>query len=267
VSELPPQHVSSAPATPWWRLRAAWLYDALLEGALRDHDGKDEPSYPVTSEALGVLSLPGGEVVAADPYVMDDTRPFTQRLAADEATVVAARALMGEGHERVAALVLRVGSGATVVDWTHATQPGEELASLESDHFFGYGVDAGTGSFGGVAAMAVAERVTRADAGMLEDPISAALFADGIGTRSAVLVAPEPGAAPIAVCSSGWGDGVYPTWLGLDAEGRVVVAVTDFLLTRDPHAAPEEDVPAGRAPGPATPLRPRRSLLDRLLRR
>lgn len=70
--------------------------------------------------------------------------------------------------------------------------------------------------------------------------MSTALFSDGIGTRSAVVVVPEEGAAPVAACSSGWGDGAYPTWLGLDAAGNVTVAVTDFLLTGDPYATPLE---------------------------
>ena len=116
-----------------------------------------------------------------------------------------------------------------------ATVPGQDAGSLEGEGFFGYGVDAGTGSFGSPEGMKVASAVLAADAGMLEDPISRALFADGTGTRSAVLVAPQEGAPPIAVCSSGWGDGAYPTWLGVDADGSVMVAVTDFLLTGDPH--------------------------------
>ncbi len=29
---------------------------------------------------------------------------------------------------------------------------------------------------------------------------------------------------------TGWGDGLYPTWFGLDRAGDVIVAMTDFLL-------------------------------------
>lgn len=48
---------------------------------------------------------------------------------------------------------------------------------------------------------------------MLEDPISHALFS-GRQAAGAALVAPEADAPPVAVFSSRWGDGLYPTWLG-----------------------------------------------------
>ena len=82
---------------------------------------------------------------------------------------------------------------------------------------------------------------------MLEDPISRALVDDKIGTDSAAIVAPEAGAVPVALFSSGWGDGSYPTWLGLSGRGDIVAAVTDFLLTADPCEA------QGTRPGPPQP--------------
>jgi hypothetical protein len=240
-------------------LRAEWIYAAITSGQLRDHDTKDDAQYVVQLEAIGRLELPGGQVVAADPYVMEaEPQPFEQTLAADAADVVVARAIVGEGHERVAALVLRAGPGP-ISEWHMATIAGQDVTTLEQERFFGYGVDAGTGSFGSPEAMKVAGRVLSADAGMLDDLVSKALFSDGIGTRSAVVVAPEAGATPVAVCSSGWGDGSYPTWLGVDTSGSVVVAVTDFLLTGDPHAAPLPPERTNQAPPKMRP----KSLLRR----
>lgn len=259
VTALPAQNVPADPSAPWWKLRAGWIYASIEAGHLRDHDAKDDAQYAVQVESIGSLALPGGQFVAADPYVMEaEPEPFAQRLGADTAEVLAARAVIGEGHERIAALILRVGSDA-IVDWSMATFDGQDVATLEGEGFFGYGVDAGTGSFGSPEAMRVAGRVLHADAGMLADPISKALFSDEIGTRSAVLVSPEAGATPVAVCSSGWGDGVYPTWLGVDRAGRVVVAVTDFLLTVDPHAAPPPQHPVV-----SPPAAPPKSLFRRL---
>lgn len=258
--ELPPLTFHHSADGPWWKMRATWVYDALLQGRMGSNDASGDEARLVTLESVGTLSLPGGEFVAADPYVMDlDPHPFDQRLGAEQAEVIAGRLIVGEGHERVAALVLRA-SASPVCDWAMATVDGQDIAHLDADGFYGFGVDAGTGSFGNPGSMRVAARVLHDDGGMLEDPVSEALFADGIGTRSAVLVEPEPGAEPVAACSTGWGDGVYPTWLGLDAAGVVVVAVTDFLLEVDPHAAPAEPVDE------AAPSRSK-SLLKRLLRR
>lgn len=238
VNELPPQVRPTDTSAPWWKLRAGWIYESITSGELRNHDAKDDVRYCVCLETIGELALPDGRLVAADPYIMEsEPEPFMQRIQADRAQVIAARALVGPDHERVAALLLRIGSQA-IEDWDMAVTGGQDPTTLEEEGFFGYGVDAGTGLFGSPEAAKVAGRVLMADAGMLEDPISEALLADGVGTRSAVVVAPEEGATPIAACSSGWGDGFYPTWLGLDGDGQVVVVVTDFLLTGDPYAAP-----------------------------
>lgn len=194
-------------------------------------------------ESIGRLSLPGGRLVAGDPYVTEDEREqFVQRLGAQEVEVIAARAVIAEDHERVAALVLRVGS-RPILEWAMATVPGQDVSTIEGEEVFGYGVDAGTGAFGSVEAMQTAERVLDADDGMLEDPVSTALLSDGGNTRSAVVIAPEAGAVPVAVCSSGWGDGVYPTWLGLDESGDVMVVVTDFTLTGGPSSTPPTQEP------------------------
>lgn len=265
MSDLPIQTLDVEAADPWWRLRASWLYAAVLAGEMPDHDSASEGPYALFRDDVGKLSLPDGRLVAADPYVMArDALPFERRLPAGEVSVVAVRAVVGEDHERVAALILVAGA-QPVTQWEMATVGGQDVASLEGEGFFGYGVDAGTGSFGSPEAMQVASRVLDADEGMLEDPISAALFADGVGTRSAVVVAPEPSATPIAACSSGWGDGSYPTWLGINADGDVVVAVTDFLVAGDPYAtasAPPQEVDATPPPA-ATSDRPR-SLLRRI---
>ncbi|MGG5259103.1 DUF4241 domain-containing protein [Phycicoccus avicenniae] len=252
MTDLPPaQSLPDPDGALWWRKRARWMYAAVLDGELADHQGPTVARHRLERERVGRISLPGGLLVAADPYVMDaEPAPFVQALGAEEADVVAVRALVGEDHERVAALVLVAGPGP-VVDWRMATLPGQDPSTLGDEEFLGYGVDAGTGSFGSPDAMRVAGRVLAEDEGMLEDPLSQRLFEDGIGTRSAAVAAPEPGAEPVAICSSGWGDGVYPTWLGSDASGIVVVAVTDFLLTGDPYASSPEDQP--QDPPPTAP--------------
>jgi hypothetical protein len=251
VTDLPAHHAQSEPSDPWWKLRAGWLYAAITSGELSDHDARTDVRYPVLRESIGILAVPGGRLVAADPYVMEsDPEPFVQLLAADTGEVLAARAVIGEGHERVAALILKIGS-EPVSDWVMATVRDQDVTALDDEGFFGYPVDAGTGSFGGPEAMKVVGHVLQADGGMLDDPVSKALFSDGIGTRSAVLVAPTAGATPVAVCCSGWGDGSYPTWLGVSDSGSVMVAVTDFLLTGDPYAAPLPPEQPAVAPAPS----------------
>ncbi|MFV0426179.1 MAG: DUF4241 domain-containing protein, partial [Beutenbergiaceae bacterium] len=98
-----------------------------------------------------------------------------------------------------------------------------------------YPVDAGTGCFAPAEVMAIVAEVMMADAGALEDPISQMLYSgSGSSTEQACIAAPREGALPIAVFSSGWGDGAYATWLGHADDDSVVLALTDFQVALDP---------------------------------
>jgi len=241
----------------------------VISGTLVDHDAAEHTAYAVSVQQVGSLELPAGLFVAGDPYLIgSDPSPFAQTLPTAQPDVLAIRAEIGPGHNRIAALVLMC-SNAPIASWSMATAAEEDLDSLEDEGYFGYPVDAGTGSFGNPEAMGTAHRVLAADAGMLNDPISTALMADGIGTESAACVAPEDGAEAIAVCSSGWGDGSYPTWLGLSSDSTVVLAVTDFLLTGDPFAKPlAPTAPAPQtASAPPVPMEGRRPFLKRIFGR
>ncbi len=110
-------------------------------------------------------------------------------------------------------------------------------------------MDTGIGCFASPSALATAAGVLEHDGGMLRDPLSRAMKES---ENKAVVASPAPGAAPIAMFQTGWGDGSYPTWFGLDDAGRITVVVTDFLLAGHPdeHAEPaggEGDKPAGRS--------------------
>ena len=94
-------------------------------------------------------------------------------------------------------------------------------------NIFGYGVDSGSGAFtspeavGILAGQGAYERYRAAafEAMFLEDGL--------IMDSTAVNVDPVTG-ANVVTFSSGFGDGVYATYAGLDAAGTPVVFLTDF---------------------------------------
>ena len=250
MSILPVCQVVLAGGEPWWVFRANWLYASLTSGTLDDAQAEAQKRLPLSLDVIGELDLSDGSLVVADPYVLEEEpQPVSQRLRPGSHLVAVGRATVGPGHDRIAAAVLVSGSDP-IENWEMACWPGQDVGSLPDEKYFGYPVDAGTGCFASPEAAVVAGRVLAADAGMLEDPISRALLDDKVGTDSAAIVAPEEGALPVAVFSSGWGDGSYPTWLGLSGRRDVVGAVPDVLHTAEPYATPE--VPAAAA-APPTP--------------
>lgn len=89
----------------------------------------------------------------------------------------------------------------------------------------------GTGGLFSPAARLAGGELFDQDIGMFQDPLTTALDA---GPTMAALAAPRAGAVPVAACRSGWGDGMYPTWLGHAADGSVVLVMSDFFVLTDP---------------------------------
>lgn len=188
----------------------------------------------------GELWLPTGRVVACDPFLhlgSGDVEPFTAEVAPGRYRVDAAVATITRPgdepadtpHTRVAAarLVIREGPAA---GWGLALKPGQDLAELAEDEFFGYGVDAGTGCFYDAAA----DRefpACEGDEGPLWDAFEQSSWSPGPHR----ITAPETGHTLVAF-SSGWGDGAYPTWVGRDADGEITAFVTDFFVVPDDAA-------------------------------
>jgi hypothetical protein len=176
---------------------------------------------------MGLLEVPTGEIVAADPLVTPDRPPFVRKVAPGRYPVVLYRA-----QGRVALAMLRLGPGVPV-RWELATISGQDAATLKDDEIFGYPVDAGTGCFMDKTAYPLMlEREKREiAAGAANFNYYDVLARDYPGERDGefVLHVPLPESPlNVAVFSSGWGDGFYASFWGLDASGEPLVLMTDF---------------------------------------
>jgi hypothetical protein len=213
-----------APAATWRTARPLALAQSFEEGVLRE--GADD--FPLTTTDLGELPLPTGRLAACDPYITgpEDKPVLDLALEPGSYRVSAVTATVGPGHERLAALILEVGT-EPVLDWRMASWVGRSETDLGDDEYYGGPVDAGTWAYFDASVLEPLDAMMRDDDGMLEDPVSEAIESETPG-RALVEFAPGHWAA---VCSSGWGDGYYPVWIGLGADGTPVRLVTDFLLT------------------------------------
>ena len=182
---------------------------------------------PVTVSVAdaGLLVLPGDRLVASDAFLIGAV-PFTFEVPAGRHAVSVLRTDFADGDHRIAAAMVRFRAGDPA-RWELALVAGQDPATLGPDEIFGYGVDSGTGAFtspeAATALAAEADYTSYSDALLaampgktLSDPLTASVVVDD--TTSANVVA----------FASGFGDGSYPSYAGLDAAGRVVVVVTDF---------------------------------------
>ncbi|MFC3503912.1 DUF4241 domain-containing protein [Micromonospora krabiensis] len=209
--------------------------DRLLTPGARFAD--EHRGYVIEAHAVDDIVLPTGQVVGCDPLVCPESDPFTvtvppgrHRARAWVAVVLADGA---EVDRRVAALELVVVDDEPTVRWEPALVGDQDPARLGADDYFGYGVDAGTGTLADVAALRVLEDW---DYERVEEVfIPATIPAEPVpGLITAVL--DETTGANVVTVSSGWGDGCYGTWIGRAADGRVTSFVTDFMVVPDDPA-------------------------------
>jgi uncharacterized protein DUF4241 len=185
-------------------------------------DGKRDDAT-IEVKRVASLYLPTGKIVACDPLVNPDTEPFTREVPVGTYPVDASVARF-ENQTRVAALRIVFAPG-TPVRWELALLPNQDPQALEPGETFGYGVDAGLGCF-----MDASTRALILERG------------DTVGDNYYEVLAPELDgdftdhhpiegrAENCAIAYSGWGDGIYASYWGFDADGNVLWLVTDFAL-------------------------------------
>lgn len=171
---------------------------------------------------IGELELPTGEIIACDPLTSDVETPALRRGVKPGRYPVS----LFEAQGRVSLSVLRFSPGRPV-RWELAVVPGEDVAAL-ADDVYGYPVDAGFGSFMDKTAMElVAAERENLQYGDYYGEVLAAKFAPN--QDRFLMHHPMAGKSlNIAMFSSGWGDGSYPSLWGLDAAGEPLVLMTDF---------------------------------------
>lgn len=189
----------------------------------------DGIAYRIEPYELGPVVLPTGKVVGCDPIVAHTT-PFTDAVEPGQYELRAwVAVLLRDGSEwqrRIAALQLVV-ADEPAASWTMALLPDQDVASLGDEGFFGYAVDAGTGTLADQVAVEVLSGwdYEQLDAVFIpaqipDDPIEAVITA----------VVEQRTAANVYVVGSGWGDGVYATYVGRTEDGRITSFVTDFRV-------------------------------------
>ena len=206
------------------------------EMAIEEVYGRFARLGPVTSggsaaqlsvSRAGDLVLQTGRVVAADVFFLFDGLPFTRWLPAGNHPVFVLHATAAS-DDRIAAAMIRVAPGDPV-RWEPALTPGQDASRLPPDQFFGYGVDSGIGCFASAEAVEYLSRAGARAGDAYSARVEAAMFPSKNEFHLVADVPVGDGAAlNVVAFQSGWGDGAYPSYFGLDAAGKPLVLLTTF---------------------------------------
>lgn len=190
----------------------------------------EDGSVTFHNHNIGNLVTTSGQIVACDPVVFPETSPFTTKIPPGHYPVILSVANIAD-DQRVAYAKIQVSEKETV-RWEMALVPSQEASSLEEDEIFGYGVDSGTGCFMDQEAAKIL--IQRLDEEEFSDFLMEEMHKTYRHTWdfANVILDPKTGLNLISF-KSGWGDGMYASYFGYDAEGKVTNLVTDFELFED----------------------------------
>lgn len=226
-------------AAGWYLLRPSWSISVASTNL--DVVGLHEAELAargIVRVVMGQVDLPTGRIVAADPLTQPDRPALAVTVPPGRYDV---SLYLAEGRVALAALQL---SPAPVETWRLALLPGQSMAGLAHDSYFGFPVDTGLGAYMDASALALIEereRRVRSEIGPGMNYYNDVLHAELRDAGDLHLMhrpIPEREQA-IAIFGSGWGDGVYPSIWGLDGAGAPSVLVTDFHVL-DNGRVPEE---------------------------
>jgi hypothetical protein len=238
----PTRQEQPAPPGPAWssELPDEWPTGAQTPGptvtafgpparfALEPDSSGDAPEVVVETRPAGLLLMPTGRLIAADPgWPSPGLEPFTVALPPGRHPVTLAVArFVDKPDHRVAACRVSVRE-TPVTSWEPALVPGEDPSILGADESFMIGVDAGMLCFFDAAmlpGLVELSEVWDEPRGLWDE------LADVIGREDSVELEDPKTKTNLIAFRSGWGDGAYPVWIGRCADGDVGCVVADTLV-------------------------------------
>jgi len=183
--------------------------------------------FALVQHDAGLLQMPSGRLVCCDPLVATRfAEPFSLPVPVGGHPIVLTIAkTQDDARVAFARVQLR---DTRPVEWDLMTLDGQDQSQLGPDEIFGYGVDAGTGCFGDAVAIRELDELMGAD-----DHYGQRLIGEMGKTHTHTwswINWRLPSGVNVVAFSSGYGDGLYASFAGLDSEGELACIVTDFQV-------------------------------------
>lgn len=195
---------------------------------------------------VGDIYLPSGKIVTADPFISDYTKPFVKTVNPGTYPVNLYFKKQGENHYRIAFSKIKF-KDENATRWILALTEGDKLETiqnLKAGEFLGFPVDAGLAFFADNETHEVylkksdelylGEELFNYYDDVLYDEMVAASAESIYGSKDgdwANHIPDKNFKGNMIIHSSGWGDGYYPTYWGLNDKNEIVELAMDFFVT------------------------------------
>ncbi len=217
---------------------------------INDHEIQFELDDEMNNQELveihiGDVNLPTGKIIVADPFFTVEQRPFARAVEPDKYPVYVYMSEIDNMHHRIAYAKIKF-RPETATKWILALTDditNEEIKELDEEEFYGFPVESGLACF--LDEKTNGELIAKINALQERDPeanyYDAALadeFREYSGKNKFSRELgdwndhhPNKDSDDNAIMfASGWGDGYYPVYWGLNNDGDTVELVIDFLI-------------------------------------
>ncbi len=183
---------------------------------------------------VGKIHLATGKIVACDPLITNDMQPFTTDFPKGDFPVL----IHKERESNCIAYTEIIFNNEEVKTWEMATIPNQDVKDLAEGEVFGYPVESGMGCFMDVKTQdslnALEQKLYKNKGvdfmGIYEEFFHDYFFdANGAIDQYAFLKPSEKEKDSIFAFETGYGEGFYATYIGLNSEKKPVKIITEFI--------------------------------------
>lgn len=188
----------------------------------------------IESFEVGKIYLSSGKLVACDPVLTNDMKPFTTDFPKGEFQVL----LHKERESNCVAYGEIVFEKTEVLHWEMATTEGQTVKDLADEEVFGYPVESGMGCFMDLDSQnslnELEHKLFRRKGddfmGIYEEFFHEHFFDEnGAIDQYAFLKPDEEQPQNIFAFETGYGEGFYASYIGFDRNNKPVKIVTEFI--------------------------------------
>ncbi|WP_298417280.1 DUF4241 domain-containing protein [uncultured Kordia sp.] len=201
---------------------------------------------------VGDIYLPSGKIVSADPFISDHTKPFVKTVKPGTYPVNLYLKKQGEDHYRIAFSKIKF-KQEKATRWILALTERDKIETVQNlkpDEILGFPVDAGLAFFADNETHKVylkksdelyaGEELFNYYDDVLYDEMVAASAGSIYGSKDGDWANHTPDATfkgNMIIHSSGWGDGYYPVYWGLNNKNEIVELAMDFFVVSEQEQA------------------------------
>lgn len=196
---------------------------------------------------IGNLNVPTGKIIVCDPLVSSNWIPLSKNINPGSYPIKIYIAKTENAGNRFALAKLEI-TNKKAVKWVLALQENENVDELvEDDSFFGFSVDAGLASFfdyqTGLEYDKFQNEFHQKNPGknIYDDFFEAEFQKNTVNKNDPTEVGNwinykfPTTELNIPMFESGYGDGVYPAYWGIDEEGEITSLIIDFFVIELPE--------------------------------